>query len=95
MRSIILHSSNPSQGPKKIKLLTNKPSLGFEDVEDAEEPAVAQVLEIPEEAVKDAKHIGLRYVRFQTVNSLHVSMISCHAVMSYGVHRTGVDLCDL
>ena len=73
MRSIILQTSDSSHGPQKIKLLTNRPSLGFEDVEDQEEPAVAQVLEIPDDVINEGKHITLRFVRFQTVNSLHVS----------------------
>jgi hypothetical protein len=75
VRSIVLHTSVPSQGPKKIILLINKPALGFEDVEDKVEPEVAQVLELSEDTVKQAKHIPLRYVRFQTVNSLHVSTL--------------------
>ncbi|KAF8582042.1 DUF1000-domain-containing protein [Ramaria rubella] len=76
VRSIVLHTSVSSQGPKKIKLLINRPSLGFEDVEDQEEPAVAQVLDIPEEAIKEGRHISLRFVRFQNVNSLHIFVVS-------------------
>jgi hypothetical protein len=55
-----------------IKLLVNRPAIGFEDVEDAEEPEVAQVMEISEDAVKEGHPIDLRYVRFQSVNCLHV-----------------------
>ncbi|KAJ6513834.1 galactose-binding domain-like protein [Mycena vitilis] len=58
--------------PKRVKLLVNRPSIGFEDVEDAEEPEVAQILEISEDDVRNGRPIALRFVRFQTVTSLHV-----------------------
>jgi hypothetical protein len=54
-------------------LLVNRPSLGFEDVEDASEPDVAQVLELSKAEAEEGRRIPLRYVRFQSVNSLHVS----------------------
>jgi PITH domain len=76
VRSIVISTSAPSQGPKEIKLLVNRPSLGFEDVEDQVEPAVAQVLKIPRDVIQEGKHIPLRFVRFQTVNSLHVRVLS-------------------
>ena len=72
VRSIVLHTADPQKGPKLIKLLINRNAIDFGDVEDAEEPEVAQVLEVPEDAVKEGQPIDLRYVRFQTVNSLHV-----------------------
>lgn len=73
MRSIIIKSStNPEQAPKTIKLFINKPSLGFEDVEDATESEAAQIIELTDEQVKEGKPIPLRYVRFQAVTSLHV-----------------------
>lgn len=50
----------------------NRPNLGFEDVEDAEEPEVTQVLSISDAIVTEGKPILLRFVRFQAVNSLHV-----------------------
>ncbi|KAG8925960.1 hypothetical protein FRC02_009295 [Tulasnella sp. 418] len=77
IRSIVLYTKNPSQGPKEIKIVANKPSIGFEDVESAQEPEVAQVLEVPEDLVKDGRHIHLRFVRLQRVNSLHVSVVLC------------------
>lgn len=72
VRSVVLHTADPQKGPKSIKLLINRNAIGFEDVEDAKEPEVAQVLEVPEDAVKEGRPIDLRFVRFQTVNSLHV-----------------------
>jgi len=68
-----LQSRNAEQAPKEIKLFINRPSLGFEDVEDASEPDAAQVLELSrEDVVEEGKRIFLRFVRFQSVNSLHI-----------------------
>jgi len=53
--------------------MVNRSSIGFEDVEDAVEPAVAQILDLTEEQVEEGQKIALRFVRFQNVNSLHVS----------------------
>jgi hypothetical protein len=53
--------------------LINRNAISFEDVEDAEEPEVAQILEVPEDAIKEGRQIDLRFVRFQSVNTLHVS----------------------
>jgi len=72
VRSVVLHTADPLKGPKLIKLLINRNAIGFEDVEDAEEPEAAQVLEVSEDAVKEGQPIDLRFVRFQSVNSLHV-----------------------
>ncbi len=73
VRALAITTSNIDQAPKRIKLLVNRPSIGFEDVEDAEEPAIAQVVELSKDQVKEGQTIALRFVRFQNVNSLHVS----------------------
>ncbi|KAF5341297.1 hypothetical protein D9758_016656 [Tetrapyrgos nigripes] len=79
VKSLIIKStSSPSSGPKIVKLAVNRPSMGFEDVEDADEPAVAQVLELSDEDVKEGKSVALRFVRFQNVNSLHIFVGSNH-----------------
>jgi hypothetical protein len=80
VKSVVLHTANPLEGPKSIKLLVNRSAIGFEDVEDAEVPEVAQVLELSEDTVKEGLPVDLRFVRFQTVNSLHVSEV-------FGLHR--------
>ena len=72
VRSIAIQSSVESQAPRTIKLFINKPSLGFEDVEDATEPEAAQIVELTEDQVKNGTKIPLRFVRFQSVNSIHV-----------------------
>ena len=75
VRSIILKTSNISQGPRDIKIFVNNPSIGFEDV-DSDNPGcnAAQVLSLSEAQVTQGKRIFLRYVRFQSVNSIHVSL---------------------
>ncbi|KAF8078219.1 PITH domain-containing protein [Lyophyllum atratum] len=72
VRSIVIQSSAVKQGPQTIKLAANRPTLGFEDIEDASEPEIAQVLSLSETDVLEGKPVALRFVRFQTVNSLHV-----------------------
>lgn len=72
MKSIALQSSSAECAPKLVKLVVNRPSLGFEDVEDATEREVAQILEFSSDDVRQGNRIPLRYVRFQSVNSLHV-----------------------
>jgi PITH domain len=78
VRSIVIHSLAKSQAPRVIKILVNRPNLGFEDVEDAVEPEVTQVLTISDAIVAEGKPIALRFVRFQAVNSLHVR---CHHIL--------------
>ncbi|KAK7437715.1 hypothetical protein VKT23_018431 [Stygiomarasmius scandens] len=91
VKSIIIKSKELAQAPKSIKLAVNRPSLGFEDIEDAGEPAIAQVLELSEEDVKEGKPIALRFVRFQSVNSLHVFVGSNHG----GEEVTRIDAIDV
>lgn len=52
MRSISIESQDLSNAPKAIKLFINRPSLGFEDVEDAKEPEASQVIVLSEDDVK-------------------------------------------
>ncbi|THH31365.1 hypothetical protein EUX98_g2824 [Antrodiella citrinella] len=72
-RSIVIHTSpaHIAQGPARIKLFINRPAIGFEDVERAEEPDAAQVIDLTEEQVREGKPIPLRFVRFQSVTILH------------------------
>jgi PITH domain len=83
VRSIILHTNESQKGPKLIKLLVNRNAIDFEDVEDAAEPEAAQVLEVPEDAIKEGRPIDLRFVRFQSVNSLHVSTACGSRLLAY------------
>ncbi|VDB86978.1 unnamed protein product [Peniophora sp. CBMAI 1063] len=72
VRSISFKCTDESKAPKKIKLLVNRQSIDFADVADAVEPEVAQVLELTPEQVKDGRKIPLRFVRFQSVNTLNI-----------------------
>jgi hypothetical protein len=72
VRSIIIHGKVKSQAPKSINILVNRPNLGFEDVEDAEEPQVTQSLSMSDTAVTKGEPVALRFVRFQAVSSIHV-----------------------
>ncbi|CCM00148.1 uncharacterized protein FIBRA_02175 [Fibroporia radiculosa] len=69
IRSIAIQTSNVAQAPRKIKLITNRHTLGFDDIEDG---SIAQEFELSEDQVRDGKRIQLRYVRFQAVTSLHI-----------------------
>ncbi len=73
IKSLVIKSKGePGQQPRKIKLFINRPSLGFEDVQDAEEPDASQIIELTDAQVTQGKKIPLRFVRFQNVNSIHV-----------------------
>ncbi|KAL0947241.1 hypothetical protein HGRIS_013362 [Hohenbuehelia grisea] len=91
VRAISIRSSSPEQAPKSIKILINRPALGFEDVEDADEPTVAQSLELSPEDVQEGKVLALRYVRFQAVNSLHIFVASNQG----GGDETRIDAVDI
>ncbi|KAG8953998.1 hypothetical protein FRC04_000982 [Tulasnella sp. 424] len=91
IRSIVIHTKDAQQGPKDIKLDINKPALGFDDIEDAKEPAVVQEITVPEDFVAEGKHIHLRFVRLQRVNSLHIFVSSNHG----GLDETRIDAIDV
>ncbi|TRM59484.1 PITH domain-containing protein [Schizophyllum amplum] len=91
IRSLVIHTANAEEGPKAIKLLVNRPNIGFEDVEDASEGEVAQTLELSEADVREGKPIPLRFVRFQAVNSLHIFVASNQS----GADETRIDAVDV
>ncbi|KAI0653209.1 DUF1000-domain-containing protein [Cubamyces menziesii] len=74
VRAIALQTSNVAQGPRKIRLVINRPSLSFDDVED--EASVVQEIDLSEEDVREGRKVPLRFVRFQSVNSLHIFVVS-------------------
>ncbi|CAE6500407.1 unnamed protein product [Rhizoctonia solani] len=77
IRSIVIHTVDASHAPKAIKLAINRPALGFEDVESATEPDMAQVIEqLSPDDIANSRRIPLRYVRFQSVGSLHIFVAS-------------------
>lgn len=76
IRSIAIQASNLAQAPRKIKLLINRPTIGFDDFSEGE---AVQEFELTEEQLKEGKRIPLRFVRFQAVNALHVRYDLLHA----------------
>lgn len=79
IRSIVIHTADAPHAPKTIKLAINRPALGFEDVESAAEPEMAQVFEeLSPDDIANSRRIALRYVRFQSVTSLHVCFMSSY-----------------
>jgi len=73
VRTLVLRSSAaPERGPKTLKLLVNKPAISFTDVEDAKDRDFAQVVTLSKEDVRDGRPVALKFVRFTSVNSLHV-----------------------
>lgn len=83
---MVVHTKeeHAAQAPKNIKLFINRPSIGFEDVEDAVDAQTAQTLELSAEDIRSNKPIALRYVRFQNVNTLHVSKAAFRCRMGCG-----------
>ena len=81
IRSIVIHTADASHAPKTIKIAINRPALGFEDVESAAEPEMAQVFdELSPDDIANSRRIALRFVRFQSVTSLHVCSRSSYEI---------------
>jgi len=92
VRSIVIQGSLADEAPKDLKLAVNRLNLGFDDVQDAEEPDVAQVLFLdPANVHNSSQPIPLRFVRFQTVNSLHIFVHSNQG----GAEYTRIDSIDI
>ncbi|OCH95216.1 DUF1000-domain-containing protein, partial [Obba rivulosa] len=77
-----------AQAPARIKLILNRPTLGFDDVDDS---GVVQELELTPEQVRDGKPVPLRFVRFQAVNTLHIFVESNQG----GEEQTRIDAIDV
>ncbi|KAL4074608.1 PITH domain-containing protein [Scleroderma yunnanense] len=86
VRKLIIRCKTPSNGPKTIKLCVNKAAISFSDVEDS---MFVQVLELSTDDLK-GKPIPLRFVRFQSVNSLHIFVESNQG----GEDETRIDAID-
>jgi len=91
IKALRVQSHKPSQGPSVVKILVNRPSIGFDDVQDAQEPEVTQVVELSEDQVSTGEQIPLRFVRFQYVNSVHLFIKSNQD----GSDETRIDELDL
>ena len=73
IRTLVLRAAKePTRGPKTLKLLVNKPSISFADVESTSDGAFVHVVTLSEEDIREGRPVGLKVVRFTSVNSLHV-----------------------
>ncbi|KIM57654.1 hypothetical protein SCLCIDRAFT_1219346 [Scleroderma citrinum Foug A] len=94
IRKLVVRSKVPDNGPKTLKLLINKPAIDFVDVDGVADSQFSQVLELSKADITEGKPIALRFVRFQSVNSLHIFVESNH----YGdgdEEETRIDAIDL
>jgi len=91
VQAISIKATELAHAPKLIKIAVNNPNIGFEDIENANEPQVAQVLELTEEQVTNGTPIQLRFVRFQAVSSLHIFVASNHG----GEDETRINAIDV
>jgi len=91
VQAISIKAGELAHAPKLIKIAVNNPHIGFDDIESANEPQVAQVLELTEEQVTDGSPIPLRFVRFQAVSSLHIFVASNHG----GEDETRINAIDV
>lgn len=73
IKEISIKATSLSHAPKKIKLVVNNTNLGFDEVQEAKEPQIAQTFELTEDQVTNGTRVELRFVRFQSVNTLTVS----------------------
>ncbi|ORZ33908.1 galactose-binding domain-like protein [Catenaria anguillulae PL171] len=69
LHSIKFIAADKDTAPKTVKLYANRVGMGF-DSADSVEPT--QVLELTEEDFAEDKATALRFVKFQTVNSLTI-----------------------
>jgi len=90
IRALALHTrpEHAAQAPARIKLILNRPVLGFDDVDEG---AVVQELELTPEQLAEGKPLPLRFVRFQAVNSLHIFVESNQG----GEEQTRIDAIDV
>nr|GAT58020.1 predicted protein [Mycena chlorophos] len=74
VRSIVFKAAGDG-APKKIRLLANGGgAVGFEDIGD--DDSATQTIELSAEDVANGKPTPLRFVRFQSVNSIHIFIVS-------------------
>ncbi|KIO13121.1 hypothetical protein M404DRAFT_560237 [Pisolithus tinctorius Marx 270] len=91
IRTLVIKTKEEEKGPKNIKLRINNPSISFSDVEDAADNTFSQVVKLSREDVTEGRPIPLRFVRFQSVSSLHIFVESNQG----GGDQTRIDAIDV
>lgn len=91
IRTLVIKTKEEEKGPKNIKLRINNPSISFSDVEDAADNTFPQVVKLSREDVTEGRPISLRFVRFQSVSSLHIFVESNQG----GGDQTRIDAIDV
>ncbi|KAI6043097.1 DUF1000-domain-containing protein [Pisolithus marmoratus] len=91
IRTLVIKTKEVEEGPKTIKLRVNNPSISFSDVEGAADNTFAQVIQLSAQDVTEGRPIALRFVRFQSVNSLHIFVESNQG----GGEETRIDALDV
>ncbi|KAI0747783.1 PITH domain-containing protein [Daedaleopsis nitida] len=86
--AIVLHTRDAALGPRELRLSKNKQALSFSDVQDDKGE---QELVLGREDVEEGRRIPLRFVRFQSVNSLHIFIQSNQE----GGDETRIDAIDI
>jgi len=69
LHSIALKSLEADKAPKKIKLFVNPVNMSFDS---AESDPCTQELDLTSDNVTEGSTVNLRYVKFQSVNSLSI-----------------------
>lgn len=73
VKGLSITSSVQEQAPKEIRLFINQPSLGFDNAETAGPSEIVQTVFLSEDNTSLGQRVDLRFVKFQNVESIHVS----------------------
>lgn len=71
MHSLSIVAPAGESAPRVVKLFANRANLGFSDAGDVEP---TQTLELSDDDVRPGHEIELRFVKFQRVKSITVSL---------------------
>lgn len=69
---VVKGTDTEGKAPRRVKLFINRPSIGFSEAES--EPAV-QEFELEQKHL-EGEPVQLRYVKFQSVNSLNIFVVN-------------------
>lgn len=98
LHSLSVKALNPDHAPTSLKIFVNPISIGFDE---AEAQTSTQTLELASDQVVDGAVIPVKFVKFQSVNSLTIFVggnfgdkdrTVIHSLKFFGCPR---DLCDM